>query len=49
MENYEFSKVNTMLKEIEKYIKREDTYRAMRTVKELRSYVKACQVKKNKK
>lgn len=47
MEDSDFQKINLLIKEISKYIKREDSYRAARSLDQLNKHVKRCQNKKN--
>jgi hypothetical protein len=47
MENTDYQKINLLIKEISKYIKREDSYRAARSLERLTKHVKICQNKKN--
>ena len=48
MEDSDYQKINLLIKEISKYIKRDDGYRAARSLEQLAKHVKRCQNKKNK-
>lgn len=48
METSDYHKMNLLIKEVSKYIKREDIYRAGKALDTLSKHVKKCQAKKNK-
>ena len=47
MENTDYQKINLLIKEVSKYIKREDSYRAAKALGQLAKHVKKCQLKKD--
>tara|TARA_B100002019_G_scaffold277402_1_gene277189 strand:+ start:11500 stop:11652 length:153 start_codon:yes stop_codon:yes gene_type:complete len=48
METIDYQKMHVLIKEVSKYIKREDSYRAGKALDALSKHVKKCQAKKNK-
>ncbi len=46
MENSDYQKIHLLIKEVSKYIKREDIYRAGKALDALSRHVKKCQAKK---
>lgn len=47
MENHDYQKINILIKEVSKYIKREDHYRASKALSQLSKYIKNCRLKKD--
>tara|TARA_B100000035_G_scaffold107067_1_gene90839 strand:+ start:327 stop:476 length:150 start_codon:yes stop_codon:yes gene_type:complete len=45
METSDYQKIHLLIKEVSKYIKREDNYRAGKALESLSKHVKKCQAK----